>query len=388
MRRFPSVLTIVALLLLNGCPARKGEVADRSRMTARAEPQSEQLGLLKLPAGFRTGLFASGLRAPRMMALSPDGRLFVTEMRAGRVTILPDANGDGRTDGHITYASGLDDPHGIAFHRGYLYVAETGRVIRYRYREGDTKAPRPNVVVPDLPTGGGHFTRTISFGPDGKLYVSVGSSCNVCIEKSPLRAAITRYDADGSDRRIVATGLRNSVGLAWNPKTDELWATDNGRDYLGDDLPPEEVNVIREGGFYGWPYAYGDRVPDPDFGDQSPAKVKSSIPPKIKIQAHSAPLGLAFYTGDMFPAEYRGDLFICYHGSWNRSVPTGYKVVRFDIEDGRVVGGQHDFITGWLQGDEAWGRPVGLLVGRHGELFITDDSGGRVYRVTYKSENG
>jgi glucose/arabinose dehydrogenase len=317
-----------------------------------------------------------------MMALSPDGRLFVTEMFAGRVTILPDSKGVGKADRHVVYASGLNHPHGIVFHKGFLYVAETTRVIRYRYQNGDERAPRAQVIISGLPTGG-HFTRTIIFGPDDKLYLSVGSSCNVCIERNPLRAAITQYNDDGSGRRIFATGLRNAVGMAWNPLDGRLWVTENGRDYLGDNIPPDEINVVRQGGFYGWPYAYGDRVPDPEFGRLAPEKVRKSIPPKINIQAHSAPLGLMFYTGSMFPAEYGNNLFVAYHGSWNRSVPTGYKVVRFPISNESVTGAQQDFITGWLQGRAAWGRPVGLLQGRSGELYVTDDTGGRIYCVTH-----
>lgn len=349
----------------------------------RAASRTGQLALLKLPQGFDINAFASGLTDPRMMALSPDGRLFVTEMDAGRVTILPDANGDGRADRHITYASGLNNPHGIAFHGGYLYVAETTRVIRYPYTSGADSAPKPQVVVPNLPPDGEHFTRTITFGPAGHLYVSVGSSCNVCIESNPMRAAITRYNADGTGKQIIATGLRNAVGMAWNPVTHRLWATVNGRDFLGDNIPPDEVVVIQDGGFYGWPYAYGNHVPDPQFGSRNPAKVREMIPPKIAIQAHSAPLGLTFYTGSMFPAKYRNGLFVAYHGSWNRSVPTGYKVVWFPITNGTTPGAQQNFITGWLQGSRAWGRPVDVLTGRRGELYITDDRAGYVYRVTY-----
>ncbi|HET6454410.1 MAG TPA: sorbosone dehydrogenase family protein [Armatimonadota bacterium] len=378
MRRLILFLVTILLMAVPGCTGKSGPPASQ-------DSGFKNSNLLKLPPGFRIGLFASSLDGPRMMALSPDGRLFVTEMGAGRVTILPDANGDHHADSHIVYASGLNNPHGIAFHGGYLYVADEGRVIRYPYRSGDNKAPKSQVVVPNLPTGGEHITRTITFGPaDGKLYVSVGSSCNACIKKDPLRASIIRCNADGSGRETFATGLRNSVGLAWNPRTSELWATDNGRDYLGDDLPPDEVNVIRQDGFYGWPYAYGNRIPDPAFDNKYPQKVADSILPKIAIQAHSAPLGLIFYTGSMFPAEYRGNLFIAYHGSWNRTIPTGYKVVRFAVQDGEV-GGQQDFITGWLQNGGSWGRPVSLLVGKSGELYITDDKGGQVYVVTYGS---
>lgn len=390
MKRCVPVLAIALVLCTCSCSgksttrtsiARKPAARPASQGTAQAQGVTQQLGLT-IPQGFRISIFASNLTGPRMMALDPSGRLFVTEMDGGRVTILPDTNGDGRADRNVVYASGLNLPSGIAFYGGYLYIAETNRVIRYPFRAGDTTAPRPEVVIPNLPTGG-HITRTISFGPDNKLYLAVGSSCNVCIEQNPVRAAISRYNTDGSGRQIIATGLRNAVGMAWNPTTKRLWVTDNGRDFLGDNLPPDTVYVVQDGGFYGWPYAYGNRVPDPEFGSRAPAKVRSTIPPKIAIQAHSAPLGLAFYTGSMFPAEYRGNLFICYHGSWNRSVPTGYKVVRFVVRDGNVVGGQHDFITGWLKGRGVSGRPVDPLVGKYGELYITDDDGGRVYRVTY-----
>lgn len=371
MKKF-YILSIIQLLLLTaGCASQAQDILTHLR-------------LLKLPSGFVINLYASGLDEPRLMALSPDGRVFVTEMGGGRVTILPDINGDGKADSRITYISGLNAPHGILFHNGYLYVAETNRVIRYAYRTGDNKASKMEVVISDLPSDGGHFTRTITFGADGKLYVSIGSSCNVCIENNPLRASIIQCNADGSGRQVFASGLRNSVGMVWNPVTSELWATDNGRDLLGDDIPPDEVNVIRQGGFYGWPYAYGDRIPDLVYGRQAPEMVRNSIFPMIKIQAHSAPLDLVFYTGTMFPAEYQGDLFIAYHGSWNRSVPTGYKVVRFQMEAGKVTGQQMDFITGWLQNGRAWGRPVGLLVGKRGELYITDDRVGCIYRVTYK----
>ncbi|MHB1456193.1 MAG: PQQ-dependent sugar dehydrogenase [Armatimonadota bacterium] len=371
MKKICILPAIILTILVSGC-------------SSVAQDTSAAMRLLKLPSGFRTNLYASGLDAPRLMALSPDGRVFVTEMGGGRVTILPDVNGDGKADSRITYASGLNQPHGIIFHGSYLYIAETNRVIRYAYRKGDNKASKLEVIIRDLPSDGGHSTRTITFGDDGKLYVSIGSSCNVCVESNPLRAAIIRCNADGSGRQIFASGLRNSVGMAWNPVTKELWATDNGRDMLGDDIPPEEVNIIRQGGFYGWPYAYGDRVPDPEYGDSAPQKVRDSIPPYIKIQAHSAPLDLAFYTGTMFPQEYRGDLFIAYHGSWNRSIPTGYKVIRFQMEAGKVVGQQQDFITGFTQNGRAWARPVGFCVGKRGEMYITDDRGGRVFRVTYR----
>jgi len=380
------VLGLLFAVFVLGCTAKRAEM-DSNRHTPHTHRAAlhtiPELRLLKLPQGFHIGVFADGLEGPRMMALSPDGRVFVTEMDGGRITILADTHGSNYADQKITYADGLNEPHGIAFHNGYLYVAETNRVIRFPFKNGDTKGDGMQVVVPVLPSGAGHSTRTIAFGPDGKMYISVGSSCNVCIERDPHRAAVLQCNLDGSDLKVYAAGLRNSVGLAFRPGTNELWATENGRDNLGDNLPPEEINIIRSGGFYGWPYAYGDRVPDPEFGRLAPQRVRNSIPPYIKMQAHSAPLGLAFYTGNMFPAAYKNSLFVAFHGSWNRSVPTGYKVVRFPVDSSGKVGNQENFISGWLQNSGAWGRPVGLLVGKNGELLISDDTGGRIFVVTY-----
>jgi glucose/arabinose dehydrogenase len=249
-------------------------------------------------------------------------------------------------------------------------------------RDG-ASAGQATPIVSNLPDGG-HSTRTIVFGADGKLYVSIGSSCNVCKEKDPRRAAVVRYNADGTGEDIFATGLRNSVGLAWHPTTKELWGTDNGRDMLGDDVPPDEINIIRQGQNYGWPNCYADRVPDAEFG--SPEFCRKTEPPVAKLQAHSAPLGLAFYTGTQFPKEYHGDLFVAFHGSWNRSKKTGYKVVRLRIGNGRV-NDVRDFITGWLSPDgreEVLGRPVDLVVGKDGGLYLSDDAAGVIYRIGYR----
>ncbi|MEK7386244.1 MAG: PQQ-dependent sugar dehydrogenase, partial [candidate division NC10 bacterium] len=319
---------------------------------------------IALPPDFRITEFASGFGYPRFMTLDPAGTLLVSTPRQGRVVALPDRDGDGRADTVVTVADGLDLPHGLAFKDGQLWVAETGRVRRFRYDPATLKASDPVVVVPSLPPGGNHWTRTIAFGPDGRLYVSVGSSCNICREADPRRAAITRYNADGSGAEIVATGVRNAVGLAFRPGTGELWATVNERDWRGDDLPPDYITEIKDGGFYGWPECFaagGKIIPDPDFRSTGERCRRMTLP-TIEIQAHSAPLGLAFYTGQRFPPEYRGSLFVAYQGSWNRSVPTGYKVVRVPFRDGRP-GAVEDFATGWLQGGAVLGRPVGLQVG-------------------------
>ena len=246
---------------------------------------------------------------------------------------------------------------------------------------GPPAAEMVDVIVDDLPSGG-HNTRTVLFSPDwSTLYVSVGSSCNVCEEEDSRRAAILRYDPDGSRASIYASGLRNAVGITIRPGTDELWATVNGRDMLGDDLPPETVYRVREGEDYGWPRCHSGRIVDPEFG--GPDACQGVPLPMMEMQAHSAPLGLAFYTGQAFPEQYRGDLFVAFHGSWNRRVPTGYKVVRIPMQDG-TPGAAQDFAAGWLTEEgSVWGRPVDVITGPDGGLYISDDSGGVIYRVYY-----
>jgi glucose/arabinose dehydrogenase len=333
---------------------------------------------LTVPKGFKIEEYAMGLRSPRFMALGPDKVLFVTVIGDGTVVALPDINNDGKADRSIKFIEGLKRPHGIAFHNGYIYVGETNQISRFKYRGVDKGPGKKEVIVADLPTKG-HFTRTLTFGPDGKMYVSIGSSCNVCVEENSRRAVVMRFNPDGSAAEIYASGLRNSVGLSWHPVTDELWATDNGRDWLGDNLPPDEVNIIKVGKDYGWPYCYGDRVADPEFNN--PEKCKSTIPPAIELQAHSAPLGLTFYDGEMFPPEYKGDLFVAFHGSWNSSIPRGYKVVRIKMKDG-IPQGIEDFASGWMTATKRFGRPVDVLVGTQGELFVSDDLGGVIYKIT------
>jgi glucose/arabinose dehydrogenase len=236
-----------------------------------------------------------------------------------------------------------------------------------------------DVVVDGLPTGGNHTSRSILVRGD-TLLVSVGSSCNLCDEPDPRRAAITRYRLDGSGERPFATGLRNAVGLVWHPVTGAVWATNNDRDRLGDDRPPDRVNVVVEGGWYGWPECYLPGIPNPEYADRA-ARCDQAIGPTVTLPAHSAPLGLAFYDGTRFPEEYRGDLFVALHGSWDRTFPTGYKVVRVPMRDGLPAGAPEDFLAGWQIGRRWWGRPVDLVVGADGALYISDDFGDRVYRV-------
>lgn len=340
---------------------------------------------LVLPKGFQIETFAEGLGPARFMTFDKNGILLVTVTRDDKVIALPDANQDGKADTVLTLKDDLNLPHGIEFYKGELYIAENDKIRKYQYISNgpsDVRLGQATTVVPDLPEDGVHFTRTLTFGTDGKMYVSVGSSANVDIEDDKRRAAILRYNPDGTGFEIFATGLRNSVGLAWNPVTRELWATENGRDLLGDDIPPDEVNIIRKGGDYGWPFAYGNKVTDPAFDDSEHAS--KTIPAYIELQAHSAPLGLAFFTSDAFGKDYKDDLFIAFHGSWNRSVPTGYKVVRVHLtgKNKDQVASVEDFVTGFLVADGAIGRPAGIVVGKDGALYFSDDKDGRIYRVT------
>jgi len=348
-------------------------------------PAAAQGPRLTVPAGFAIDVFSDAVGSPRFMALDPAGTLLVSEPARGRVLALPDRNNDGKADSMQVVVDGLDAPHGLAFHEGQLYVAEMGRVLRFTYDPASMKATERKVLVPDLPRGG-HWTRTVVFGPDGRMYVSVGSSCNVCRENDRRRAAVLRYSASGGGEQIFSSGLRNAVGLAFHPTTGVLWATVNERDNRGDDVPPDYVTEIREGTFHGWPDCMvvgGKVMPDPSYPPGT--HCTGVTPPVLEIQAHSAPIGLVFYTGSQFPEEHRGSLFVAYRGSWNRRVPTGYKIVRIPFRDGRPSGPPEDFATGWLEGRTSMGRPVDLMVGRDGALYLSTQDAGRIYRITHRS---
>ncbi len=343
---------------------------------------------LHLPPGFHIAIFADTESQPRLMTWSPGGVLMAASVDEGAVIAMPDPQHTGRAQRVVKVLKNLNGPNSLAFHNGKLYVAEVTRVVRYDWDEANLRASNPQKIA-DLPSsGGGHMTRTILFA-NGKMYVSAGSSCNVCIEKDPRRAAVMEFNDDGSGQRIFARGLRNSVGLAWNPRSSTIWASDNGRDWLGDNLPPDEIDDLgKSGGDFGFPYCYGNRVPDLKFSSEAAGKCANTIPPVVELQAHSAPLGIAFNEGNMFPAEYRGNLFVAFHGSWNRSVPTGYKVFRIKLDSHSKPEGVEDFATGWLppgatKGAKPMGRPVGVLFGPDGSLYISDDTSGAIYRVTY-----
>lgn len=342
--------------------------------------------VLHLPPGFHVSVFADGLDEPRTMLLAPNGDVIVAEPGAGRILVLRDTNKDGVAEHRFTYASGLDEPFGLALHAGVLYVGCENAVYRVPYTTGDTSPRGALQKIADLP-GGGHSTRGVLFNRAGtKMYVSVGSNSNVSAGEDPRRAAILELRPDGSGQRILASGLRNPVGMALEPATGVLWTAVNERDGLGDEMVPDFVTDVKDGAFYGWPYAYLGAHEEPRRRGEHPDLVTKTIPPALLIQAHSAPLGIAFYEGTMFPAQYRGSLFVALHGSWNRSRRTGYKIIRVPMKNGRPTGGYDDFLTGWMldeSSSEVWGRPVCLLVLRDGSLLISDDGAGKIWRVTY-----
>jgi glucose/arabinose dehydrogenase len=338
---------------------------------------------LVVPDGFAASVFASGLAGPRLITFGPGGLLYVAEAYANRIAVLHDRNGDGTAEATSIFASDLPSVHSVVWHDGALYAGVPTGVIELRDKNGDGKADARKVLIDNYPTDG-HSTRTVLFLPDGRMLVSIGSSCNVCKESDPRRAAIVAYDGPSAmGEKVFAKGLRNAVGLALHPVTGELWATCNERDWLGDDLPPDTVRIVTEGSDNGWPRCDAGTISDPDFGADTGC---SGVPgPAVLLQAHSAPLGLAFYTGTSFPPEYRGDLFVAFHGSWNRSVPTGYKVVRIHISGGKPEGAVQDFATGFAIADQSriLGRPVGVAVGPDGALYVSDDKGGFIYRIAY-----
>lgn len=336
---------------------------------------------LVLPPGFSISVFAGGLSGPRYMALAPNGDVFVTETFAGRVTVL-------RGDESFVFARGLNQPFGIAFNGGFLYIGDTDGILRFPYTDGQTSAigTQPAMIA-SLPAGVGHTLRNIIFSPDGtKIYAGIGSSTNDGPEADPKRATIAVMNADGSGQRTFASGLRNPSGLAIEPITGALWTTVNERDLLGDDLVPDYATSVVDGGFYGWPYSYIGQNVDPNSTIKRPDLVAKAIVPDLLVQAHSASLGITFYNGTMFPKSWNGDAFVALHGSWNRSRRTGYKVIRIPMQNGKPAGGYDDFIVGWSPDETSrnvWGRPVGLLVLGDGSLLVSDDGAGVIWRVTY-----
>jgi glucose/arabinose dehydrogenase len=343
--------------------------------------QGLQLDKIKLPEGFRIDVYADNVDDARSMALSPNGTLFVGSRSAGKVYAVLDKDGDNRAEEVVAIASGLNLPNGVAFRDGDLYVAEATRILRYDDIESHLNdPPEPVVIKDDLPGDRGHNWKFIRFGPDGMLYVSVGAPCNICDPGDPY-AAITRMKPDGSDFEVFARGVRNTVGFDWSPE-GELWFTDNGRDWMGEDIPDDELNRAHSGGLhFGYPYCHAGDVPDPEFGRGR--NCSEFVPPEAKLGAHVAALGMRFYNGTMFPPEYRNQIFIAEHGSWNRVTPIGYRVVIARIENNSVTDTEV-FADGWLQGGLAWGRPVDVQVMPDGALLVSDDRAGAIYRISYQ----
>jgi glucose/arabinose dehydrogenase len=380
--------------------------AGRSQRAARTG-----VDIPKAPPGFAVDLFASGLNIPRVIRIAPNGDIFVAETGAGRVRVFRPGTGVSPTQGEI-FADGLQRVYGIAFYPSgenprFVYVATPESVVRFPYRSGEMKAAGPAEKVASLPDGGGHWTRDLVFSPDDKtLFISVGSGSNVdegapradqaSFAEAPLgasfgdeqgRADVLAFDPDGKNQRVYATGIRNCSGLAVQPGTGALWCAVNERDGLGDDLPPDYVTHVAQGAFYGWPWYYLGDHQDPRHKGERADLAKSITTPDVLIQAHSAPLGIAFYTADQFPSEYKGDAFVTLHGSWNRAKRTGYKVVRLVMKDGKPTGAYEDFLVGFVGDDKSvWGRPVGAAVTHDGSLLVSDDGSGSIWRVSYKGK--
>ncbi|MGA1840736.1 MAG: PQQ-dependent sugar dehydrogenase [bacterium] len=342
----------------------------------------KNLEKIKLPKGFKIEIYARDAENARSMCLGPEGVLFVGSRKAGNVYAIPDRNHDNKADKVITLFKDLDTPNGIAYRNGSLYVSEISRILRWDHINDSLENPGKPVVVNDsLPSDTWHGWRVIRFGPRGKLYISIGAPCNVCLREDKRYATIMRMDADGSGLEIFAEGIRNSVGFDWDPENHQLWFTDNGRDWMGDDKPPDELNhASSKGMHFGFPYCHGKDIEDPEYND-SPCSEFTS--PELDLGPHVAALGMRFYTGDMFPERYRGGIFIAEHGSWNRSIPIGYRIMFVRMVNNSPVS-YEIFAEGWLEESLAWGRPVDVHVMPDGAILVSDDKAGAIYRISYE----
>jgi glucose/arabinose dehydrogenase len=338
---------------------------------------------ITLPPGFQINIYADHLGHARALHLLPNGDLLLSTPRSGEVKVLrADHNGDGQADEVHTIINHLNEPHGLAYKNGQLYIAETDAIVRVAYNLKSASADLSTLtrIVRGLPGGGNHWSRSLKFGPDGFLYLSIGSSCNACIEKDKRRAALMRFKPDGSEGILFATGLRNTVGFDWQPFTGDLYGVDNGRDLLGDDVPPDELNKIVMDGFYGWPYLYGDNVPDPSYGQSNDPRIKNAIKPTYKMTAHMAPLAITFLTSPKTPPNYRNAALVTLHGSWNRSKKSGYKIISLHWQkDGSII--ERPFATGFMVNEEVFGRPVDIIQAPDGTIYASDDFTNSVYRI-------
>lgn len=371
-----------------GLPPPKPTSATVATFFPQAEDFKESmLGRLKVPAGFKVSIAATGLGKPRMMALGVNEALYVTRRDAGDVLLLEDSDGDGKYDMLKTIVAQFENVHGITIHEGWLYLCSSKKLARGKLNMDGTVGPL-DTLINDLPNGGQHDNRTIAFGPDGKLYITVGSDCNDCKETDPEHATIVRVNADGSGRMVYARGLRNTIGFDWHPQTGELWGMDHGTDWRGDDIPPEELNRIVEGGHYGWPLIYGKQVVDhtreDPIGTTKEAFAKTTEPAILTFPAHAAPIDFRFLNkATPLSPDMKDDALVTWHGSWNRRQPDGYKVQRIRFQNGKPVDAV-DFLTGFLSADgkSRFGRPAGLAISTNGRVFISDDAGGVIYCVS------
>ena len=387
-RNWIIILLITLLLLCGGIILLVYFIFLRDQINLAGMIGGGDVANVTVPEGFEVTVFADDLKGPRFINFNDDGVLHVADRGNGRIIALPDNNQDGIADEIIVVADELDKPHSLVYHENAWYIGVPSGVVRLEDNDNDGIFETRTTLVDSFDPPGQHSTRTVEFLPDGGMVISAGSTCNVCDEEDPRRAAITIYDNPvgqnvATGERIFASGLRNAVGLAIHPQTGELWASNNGRDLIGDDIPPETIYIVKDGLNYGWPTCHSGNVVDPDMG--SPDSCDGVEPPVLEMQAHMAPLGIAFYTGDTFPAAYHGDLFIAQHGSWNRSVPVGYKISRLPLDGSTPSGELEDFATGWFNDGKNTvnGRPVGLAVGPDGVLYTSDDKAGIIYRIAY-----
>jgi glucose/arabinose dehydrogenase len=382
-------------LLLFACtasnPPKTESSSNAQTLASQASPSYTgklPIDKIKLPAGFKIGVFAEDVDNARSLCLSPGGTLFVSTRDKGNVYALRDTNGDYVADEKFTLATGLNMPNGVAFKNGSLYVAEISRILRFDNIENQlNNPPKPVVVFDKYPTDEHHGWKYIAFGPDGKLYVPVGAPCNICEPENPIYCSITRLDVDNPrEPEIVQRGIRNTVGFTWHPTTKELWFTDNGRDWLGDDMPACELNhAPKEGMNFGYPYCHQGDLSDPKFGAKR--SCSDFTAPVQNLGAHVAPLGLEIYAGKNFPAAYQNQVFIAEHGSWNRSKKSGYQVTLVKLDANGKSIGYEPFASGWLiEGDSVWGRPVDLEHLPDGSLLVSDDHGDAIYRIWYAGE--
>ncbi|HEV2655617.1 MAG TPA: PQQ-dependent sugar dehydrogenase [Ktedonobacteraceae bacterium] len=370
--------------LLAGCTSITTN-SDAAPASTAATSGTTSVPGIHLPAGFHISVYAKGLSQPRFMTIGPRNVLLVANRKAGEIVALTHGSSNARAAQQKVIVSGLNSPTSVVLHAGYLYIGEANAIARVQLNDNLQAGPVKRIL--SLPDGGQHNTRTVLIGPDNRMYVSIGSTCNVCIETDPHRAAVWVYNLDGSNGRLFAQGLRNAVGMVVNPWNQQIWVDVNGRDLLGDNTPPETLYHLIDGADYGWPRCHAGTIHDPQFGQAANA-CQGVQPPLEKMQAHSAPLGLAFPPQNVkqFPANYRDSLYIAFHGSWNRTTPTGYKIVRIPLKNGQVAGRAQDFITGWLGSNgNVSGRPAGVTFAPDGTLFVSDDRNGNIYHIWYQA---